>query len=126
MNLYQEEILEHYRHPHHKKRLESPTASFEAVNPLCGDKLGVDVEVEDGVIKDFGFWGDGCAISQASMSMLSDQIVGKQMKEVIRIGENDILNMLGVPIGPNRMKCALLSLKVLEQLKGLYEEGQES
>lgn len=123
MNLYQEEILEHYRHPHNKKRIQNPTASFEAVNPLCGDKLGVDVLITDGIIVDFGFWGDGCAISQASMSMLSEEIIGKNTNDLRNIGENDILTMLGVPIGPNRMKCALLSLKVLDQLKGSYEKS---
>jgi nitrogen fixation protein NifU and related proteins len=126
MNLYQEEILEHYRNPRNKKRIENPTASFDAINPLCGDKLSVDVLVKDGLICDIGFWGEGCAISQASMSMLTEELIGNSLKEVSKIQENDILSLLGVPIGPNRMKCALLSMRVIEKLKGLYEESEKS
>ena len=116
MNLYQEEILEHYRNPRNKKRIEGASFTFEAVNPLCGDKLGIGALIVDGVVRDFGFWGEGCAISQASMSMLSEKIIGKSLEEIGCIDESDILTMLGVPIGPNRMKCALLSLKVVDKL----------
>jgi nitrogen fixation NifU-like protein len=116
MNLYQEEILDHYKHPRNKKRLENPTRSIESVNPLCGDKLGLDVMVENGVIKDMGFWGEGCAISQAAMSMVTEEMIGQPVEKLQHFTKENVLELLGVPVGPSRLKCALLSLQIVEKL----------
>lgn len=120
MNLYQEEILDHYKHPRNKKRLQNPTYSVEAVNPLCGDTLGIEFAVEEGKITDIGFWGDGCAISQAAMSMLTEELIGEHVDRIKTLTQKDITDLLGVPIGPSRLKCALLPLKALESIN-LYE-----
>jgi nitrogen fixation NifU-like protein len=113
MNLYQDEILDHYKHPHNKKRLSNPNTSVEAANPLCGDKLGLELRIEQGIIKDVGFWGEGCAISQASMSMLTDELIGREALSLSDISQKEILDLLGVPIGPSRLKCALLPLDII-------------
>ncbi|MDQ3239202.1 MAG: iron-sulfur cluster assembly scaffold protein [bacterium] len=116
MNLYQDEILDHYKNPHNKKRLESPSKSCELSNPLCGDRLGLEVVIRDGVIVEVGYWGDGCAISQASMSMLTQELVGLKINESQKIDEKYILELIGVPISASRQKCALLSLSIFKKL----------
>jgi nitrogen fixation protein NifU and related proteins len=113
-DFYRDEILEHYRHPHNKGRLDSPDVTYEDHNPFCGDTIGIDLLVKDNQVVDAHFWGQGCAISQASASMLTDQIKGMTLDEVKALGKTDVLDLLGIPIGPVRMKCALLSLKVLK------------
>ena len=109
-DLYRDYILEHHRHPHNFGVLEAPTTSYEGSNPLCGDRITVMLAVHDGVVKDVSFTGRGCAISQASASMLTDEIKGKPVAEVEKITPDDVLDMLGVEISPARLKCALLSL----------------
>lgn len=116
MNLYQEEILEHYKHPHHKGRVDDSTVSAEAANPLCGDKLGLDLKVDNGRIVEVGYWGDGCAISQASMSMLTDELIDQPVEVLEKLSQENVLEMLGVQVGPARLKCALLPLSVVEKL----------
>lgn len=123
MDLYQSEILEHFKNPRHKGRLEVPTASVYSLNPTCGDTLGLDLVVKEGKIEDIGFWGEGCAISQAAMSMLTEQLLGQPVEALGRYSEDDILAMLGVKIGPNRRKCAFLSKDVLAKA---YEKSKES
>jgi len=113
-DFYREEILEHYRHPHNKGRLENPDITYEDHNPFCGDRIGMDLRIKDNRVADVRFWGHGCAISQASASMLTDEIKGKTVDEIKALTRDDILEMLGIPIGPVRMKCALLALKVLK------------
>lgn len=114
-DFYRENILEHYRHPHFKGTLEDATHSHEEHNPLCGDKIRIDLHVnEDNVIDKATFSGKGCAISQASASMLMEELQGKTLEEARKISKDDILEMLGIDIGPVRLKCALLSLKVLK------------
>lgn len=100
MNLYQEEILDHYKHPRNKKRLENPSKTVEAANPVCGDKLGVDIVVKDGIIVDIGFFGEGCAISQAAMSMLSEELIGQPGSKLGEVSSEYVLDLLGVPVGP--------------------------
>ncbi len=118
-DFYRENILDHYRHPRHAGKLEHPTHSHEEHNPLCGDVLRIDLHVnESQVIDDVAFSGKGCAISQASASMLTEMIIGKTTDEAKQIGKEDILEALGIEIGPVRLKCALLSLKTLKM--GLY------
>ncbi len=114
-DFYRENILDHYRHPRTKGRLETPTHSHEESNPLCGDVIRIDLHVtDDNVIDQVSFEGQGCAISQASASMLTEMIQGKTLDEVKQLGKEDILEALGIEVGPVRLKCALLSLKVLK------------
>jgi nitrogen fixation NifU-like protein len=113
-DLYKELILDHYQHPHNHGTLADATHTFEDSNPLCGDRVRMDLKVEDGVIVDVKFTGRGCAISQASASMLTDEIKGKSLQELQAIDKQAVLDMLGIPLGPNRIKCALLPLKVMK------------
>ena len=114
--LYRDEILEHYRHPHNFGTLDAPDVSYEGSNPLCGDRITLMLDIDDGgVIRDVAFTGRGCAISQASTSMLTDRIRGKSLDEVARIGGQDVLDELGIEISPARLKCALLSIDTLRR-----------
>ncbi len=118
-DLYRENILDHYRHPRHKGRLKLYTHRHQENNPLCGDEIQIDLFVnEDEVIEKAAFTGHGCAISQASASMLMEEIVGQPLTRAKDLTKEDILEMLGLKIGPVRLKCALLSLKVLKA--GIY------
>ncbi len=114
-DLYRENILQHYKRPHHWGDL--PDADFEAedLNPLCGDELKVQLKVDgNGKIEDLRFSGHGCAISQASASMTSDEIVGMHVDDLLKLDREFVLDLLGIDISATRMKCALLSLKVLK------------
>ena len=113
-DLYRENILDHYKNPRNSGHLEHPTAQADGVNPLCGDELHVELMVEDGVVTDVRYHGRGCAISQAAASMLSDQIKGRPVAEVQALGKDDVLEELGIPLTPIRLKCALLSVGVLK------------
>jgi nitrogen fixation NifU-like protein len=118
-DLYRDEILEHYRNPHNFGTLEEPTTVKEGANPLCGDRitlmLGID---EQGNVSDVAFTGRGCAISQASASMLTDEIKGKPLTEIAQMGKTDVLENLGIEISPARLKCAMLSLETLRAAVG--------
>lgn len=114
-DMYRENILDHYQNPRHYGTLEDPDISYEDDNPLCGDIIRLDIKLDDeDRISQVAFSGEGCAISQASASMLTEEILGKTMDEVKQISKDDILEMLGIQLGPVRLKCALLSLKVLK------------
>jgi len=113
-DLYRDYILEHYRRPHNFGVLDNPTASHEGANPLCGDRITLQVKVHDGKIAGVGFTGRGCAISQASASLLTDEIKGKSIADAKGLGTNDVLDLLGIEISPARLKCALLSLETLQ------------
>jgi nitrogen fixation NifU-like protein len=125
-DLYRENILDHYQNPRHYGIMEDPDISYQDDNPLCGDVIRIDLKVdEEERITDVAFSGEGCAISQASASMLTEEILGKTLDEVKALGKEDVLEMLGIQLGPVRLKCALLSLKVLKA--GVYglAEGLE-
>ena len=113
--LYREFILEHYKRPHNWGELEDPDLEFEDTNPLCGDELKVQIKVDaENRVEDIRFSGHGCAISQASASMASDEVKGMPVAELVRLDKDFILELLGIDISATRMKCALLSLKVLK------------
>ena len=113
-DLYRDYILEHYRRPHNFGVLESPTASYEGANPLCGDRITMMLGIRDGRVAEVAFTGRGCAISQASASLLTDEVKGKPVDEVARLTSQDLLDLIGIEISPARLKCALLSLDTLE------------
>ena len=113
-DLYRDYILEHYRRPHNFGVLDEPTAKYEGANPLCGDRITMFLGIRDGVVADVAFTGRGCAISQASASLLTDEVKGKPVEEVAKLTPDDLLDLLGIEISPARLKCALLSLDTLE------------
>ena len=122
-DFYQQNILDHSRHPRNSGRLKEPTVSREELNPLCGDKLQIDLQIDDGVVTAVGFTGRGCAISQAAASMLTEEITGKSVAEVRALSKDDVLGLLGIPIGYTRLKCALLGLKAIKV--GVYNLADE-
>src|ERR687894_1046192 len=114
-DLYRENILEHYKQPRNFGELDDPDLEFEDNNPLCGDELRVQLKVDDaGRVADVAFSGHGCAISQASASMASDEVVGMPVDDLLKLDKAFILELLGIEISATRMKCAMLSLKVLK------------
>jgi nitrogen fixation NifU-like protein len=114
-DLYREQILEHYKQPHHWGELDGADLEFEDNNPLCGDELKVQLKVDgDNRIEDVRFSGHGCAISQAAASMASDEVVGMPVDDLLRLDRRFVLDLLGIDISATRIKCALLSLKVLK------------
>jgi nitrogen fixation NifU-like protein len=115
-DFYREEILEHYTHPHHYGTLEHADISHEEDNPLCGDRIRFDILLDDDgqTVKDVRFSGVGCAISKAAASMLSDLLIGQTLDEIRALTSEDLLEELGIELGPVRLKCALLPLKVVK------------
>lgn len=129
-DLYRELILDHYKNPRNRGTLDPHDFSFEDENPLCGDKLRIDVRLgADKQVSEVAFTGRGCAISQASASLLTEAVLGKSLDEVKALSKEDILDMLGIELGPVRLKCALLSLKVLKAgaygLEGQHYHGED-
>jgi nitrogen fixation protein NifU and related proteins len=114
MDLYAETILDHFRHPRNTGALARATVKHEEHNHACGDSLHVWLLIEDGIITKTGWEGEGCAIAQASMSMLSEELAGKPMEEIVHLPAQVIYDMLGIPIGPRRFKCALMSLHTVK------------
>ena len=114
-DLYRENILQHYKNPSNWGELDSPDLEFFDSNPLCGDELRVQLHTDEaGTITEVRFSGHGCAISQASESMASEEIVGMKVDDVLRLDRSFVLDLLGIDISATRIKCALLSLKVLK------------
>ena len=113
-DLYREQILDHYKNPHNWGEIEDADLEFEDTNPLCGDELKVQLRIRDGKVETVAFSGHGCAISQASASMASDEVVGLPVDDLVRLDKDFVLDLLGIDISATRMKCALLSLKVLK------------
>ena len=114
-DLYREQIIDHYKNPRMKGTLDPHDISYEDDNPLCGDRLRIDVRLgADGRVSEAAFSGQGFAISMASADLLTESIIGKSLEDVRAIGKAEILEMLGIELSPVRLKCALLSLKVLK------------
>ena len=124
-DLYRELIIDRYKNPHFRGSLDPHDISFEDDNPLCGDHIRIDLRINgDNRVSEVAFDGHGCAISQATADLLAESVVGKSLEDVKKINKQDILDMLGIELGPVRLKCALLSLKVLKA--GVYGLGEAS
>lgn len=121
-DLYKEIILEHYRHPKNFGNMSNASASFSLTNEFCGDEISMEINViKAGVIKDIKFQGQGCAISLASASLLTEHVKGGNLDKVLKLTAKDILKLLGVNLNHARIKCALLPLEVLHKTIGLLK-----
>lgn len=114
-DIYQEAILDHYRNPRNHGTLDHPTHHGLGINASCGDKLQMDIMVKDGIIDDVRFSGTGCAISQASASLLTEAVLKKEVTKALALEPQDIFKLLGVTLSPSRIKCGLLSLETLKK-----------
>ncbi|MCL5440899.1 MAG: SUF system NifU family Fe-S cluster assembly protein [Candidatus Marsarchaeota archaeon] len=114
MDLYAEEIIAHYEHPHNRGKIDLPNLSTREYNPVCGDDITVYILLEKGRIIEIKFEGDGCAISMASASMVTDYVKGKTVKDVENMDAKTIIGLIGVDPGPARLKCAILPLKAIK------------
>lgn len=115
MDIYQEKILDHYHNPYNYGEISHPTHKRCANNPTCGDKICVTIVVEDHIIKDVKFTGEGCAISQAATSLVTDDIKGKSIEEVLAIGRKQMIELLGVEVGIGRIRCTLLGIETIQK-----------
>jgi len=113
-DFYRDFILDHYRNPRNFGTLDHPDAQAEDLNPLCGDQIRMELKVDDGVVSDVRFSGKGCAISQASASMLTERVKGMRLADVAKLSKDAVLEDVGIGISPTRMKCAMLGLRVLK------------
>lgn len=114
-DLYREIILDHYKNPRNFGEIVQPSSSYRLYNSACGDEITIDIKIEDRIIKEIKFRGNGCAISMASASMLTEKMQGKRVEDVKKLDTDDILKMLGITLTPTRLKCALLPLEVLQK-----------
>lgn len=124
-NLYREHILDHYGHPRNQGTLEDADISCEWDNPVCGDVVRLDIRLNDGRVSEARFSGQGCVISMASASMLTEEILGRTVEELKALQDKDVFRMLGVTLGPVRARCGLLPLRVLQEGVARLEEAQE-
>ena len=113
-DLYRDYILDHFKNPRNYGEIEKPDISYSDSNPLCGDEIRIDMKLEDGMVSDIKFTGKGCAISKASASILTETIMGSSLDEVKKLGRKEMLELLGIPLTPVRVKCALLALKAVK------------
>ena len=118
--LYKENILDHYKYPNNKGKIDH-NASFKEINPTCGDEITVFLDIKDDKINNVSFEGIGCAISQAGISMLTDKIKGMSIKDVKKLTSDDVYKLLGIKMSVNRIKCALLPLKSIQNAIKEYE-----
>jgi nitrogen fixation protein NifU and related proteins len=124
-DLYREQIIDRYKNPLYRGELDPHDITFEDDNPLCGDHIRIDVRLDDnGIVTEAGFSGEGCSISQAAADLLVESVLGKHLDEVKDLNKDHVLDLLGIDLGPVRLKCALLSLKVLKA--GAYGLGEAS
>jgi nitrogen fixation NifU-like protein len=124
MNIYAEEIISHYEHPHNKGKIDRAGASFHEYNPTCGDDITVYMSLKGGKVSEAKFDGNGCAISIAAASMLTDEIKGKGLEEVERMGVRELVGLMGIDPGPARLKCATLPLKAIKKALFLYQHKE--
>ncbi len=113
-DMYRDYILDHFKNPRNHGQIERPDISYSDSNPVCGDEIRIDMKLEDGRVSDIRFSGRGCAISTASASILTETIKGLSLDDVKKLGRKEMLEMLGIPLTPVRVKCALLALKAVK------------
>jgi len=121
-DMYRQQILDHYKNPRNYGEIEDPTFTHVGENPMCGDTIEMDVVLDDDeeVIEHVAFRGDGCAISQAAASMLSEELAGMTLDDLQEMDRDDMTEMLGVDISPMRIKCAVLAEKVAQDGAEIY------
>ncbi|WP_135853412.1 Fe-S cluster assembly sulfur transfer protein SufU [Halorussus salinus] len=126
-DMYRQQILDHYKSPRNYGELDEKTFTHAGENPMCGDEIRIDVQLDDDeeVINAVAFRGDGCAISQASASMLTGELQGMTVEEMQELDRDDVIDMLGVDISPMRVKCAVLAEKVVQDGADIYEGEKE-
>ena len=122
MDLYAENILAHYRDPQNKGELQGASVTHTEANHTCGDEITVQMNMKDGRIAEIAWQGAGCAISQAGMSMLSEEVRGMTLEKAGALGQKDVYDLLGIPVGPRRFKCALLCLHTLKNTLNVYRK----
>jgi nitrogen fixation NifU-like protein len=121
-SLYSDELLDHYRNPRNYGRLSAPDISYEDLNPLCGDRIRIELSLKDNIVEEARFQGDGCAISLAAASMLTELIIGADIRSTEIISEETLLSALKSDIHSSRMKCVQLPLEVLRSGVGVYKK----
>jgi len=127
MDLYQEIILDHFKYPRNEGLLDKPDIFAEDLNPLCGDKVNINLKVDEtGKILQMGFVGEGCAISKASTSILSEDIIGKNIDEIELMPDAKIYEMIHVEVSPARVKCALLGLSTIKKAIKIYKVSKNN
>lgn len=127
-DLYREQIIDHYKQPRNYGRLEDPTFSHTGENPMCGDSIEMDVDLDPdtGEIEAVSFTGDGCAISIAAASLLSEHLTGLSVETLTEMTRDDMIELLGVELSPMRVKCAVLAEKVAQDGYKLYQEADDT
>jgi nitrogen fixation NifU-like protein len=118
-SLYQELLVEHFKYPQNKKTVANPDFEVHEHNPSCGDRISMQGKIVDGILVDVGFNGSGCVISQASASILTEDCLDKSVPAILALTPEYMTALVGIPLGPTRLKCALISLQALQE--GLRE-----
>lgn len=122
MDIYGEIVLDHFKHPRHAVLLTDANLNAEDANTVCGDTVKISLQAgADGIINNFGFEGEGCAISIASTSLLSEKLIGLKLDTILSMKEQDVLDLLGIPISPGRIKCAMLGFSCIKKAALLYQ-----
>lgn len=122
MDIYAQNILDHYKHPRNFKKVPSSNTQRHEANPSCGDSIDMSIAIDNGVIADIGFLGEGCAISLASASLLTEHLRGKTIEEALSLKGEDVERLLGVSVSQRRKKCALLGLLTLQNALLAYQK----
>lgn len=125
MDIYKEIILDHYQNPRNRGKLTDASGAISLENPSCGDTIGMQVLLKDGVISDIAFEGTGCALSQAGASLLTERVKGLPVSEVSAFSKDDMLGLLGIEVGPSRLKCVLLPLETLQKALALSQKRED-
>ncbi len=120
LQFYQQELLDHYRHPRNCGILSAPDVTTQTLNPSCGDQISLQITVQEGILSQIAFQGKGCVISQASASMLTEKCLREPIEVLEGLGRDDMLILVGIPLGPTRLRCALLSLEALQTALAQY------
>jgi len=122
-DLYQEKLMDLYRNPHNKGKIKSPSVSVSKQNPMCGDEITLQLEVEDGVVKDAKFDGSACSVSIISSSVLTDYLIGKTLEKVKKLTQKDLLKLINLNLSTSRVACATLVFAALQEALKRYDES---